>query len=441
MSRPVPRVLTAVSIEEIVRLEGGRVVATLCRMTGDLGRAEDALAEAVVEALQRWPVDGIPARPGAWLTTVARRKALDALRRESTRTERETAAMTLLESEPRLERNTIRDDQLRLIFTCCHPALNVDAQVALALRVLCGLTTAEIARAFLVPEDTVGKRISRAKAKIAANRIPYRVPPDDELPARLAGVLAVISVVFTTGHHAPDGAELVRVDLAVEAIRLALLLTDLMPDEPECLGLLALLESTHARSSTRLGDDGLPVLLADADRSRWDRAAIGRSVAITERAMRLGRVGPYQLQAAISCLHGVAATVEETDWPQIVALYRLLEQLQPSLPVKVNRAVAEAQISEAQIAEAQIAGARVAGTEAAGLEVGLAMLDEIGRSDPAADGWHLFHTARADLLRRLERPDAAADAYRAALACPHNDVDDAFLRMRLAEVTAAGDGT
>ena len=407
--------LPSSSIEEIVRLEGGRVVATLCRLTGDLGRAEDAVGEAVIEALRRWPVDGIPERPGAWLTTVARRKALDALRRESTRTERETASMALLESEPALERNTIRDDQLRLIFTCCHPALNVESQVALALRVLCRLTTAEIARAFLVPEDTIGKRISRAKAKIIANRIPYRVPPDEELPARLAAVLAVVSVVFTTGHHAPEGVDLVRIDLADEAIRRALLVAELMPDEPECLGLLALLESTHARRHTRLGDDGLPVLLADADRSHWDREAIDRAVIMVERALRLGRPGPYQLQAAISCLHGVASDVDSTDWPQIVALYGLLEERQPSLPVRTNRAVAVAQVD--------------------GLAVGVELLDDIARSDPAAAGWHLFHTARADLLRRLGEFEASADAYRAALACPHNDVDDAFLRMRLAEVS------
>jgi RNA polymerase sigma-70 factor, ECF subfamily len=398
------------SIDEITRLEGGRVVATLCRLTGSLDLAEDALAEAVIEALSRWPTEGFPERPGAWLTTVARRKALDVLRREHQRPNREQLAMVLVEREEPLV-HTIRDDQLRLIFTCCHPALSVDARVALALRLLCGLTTAEIAQAFLVTEATMGKRITRAKEKIAANRIPYRIPPDDELPDRLAAVLAVIELVFTTGHHAPMGAALTRVELTDEAVRIARLLADLMPDEPECHGLVALLESTRARTSTRVDSTGAPVLLADADRSLWDHDAAESAVELLQRALRMGKPGPHQLRAAISCLHSTAASIETTDWPQIVQLYRMLEAIEPSVPVKVNRAVAEAEVD--------------------GPEAGLAVLATV----EGAEGWHLYHVARGELLRRTGNAADAADAYRRALTCPHNDVDDGLLRTRLAALT------
>jgi RNA polymerase sigma-70 factor, ECF subfamily len=394
------------SIEEIIRQEGGRVMATLCRMTGSLDLAEDAWAEAVVEALRRWPVTGLPQRPGAWLTTVAKRKGLDILRREQDRSRREEMASALMEPDEHSV-HSIRDDQLRLIFTCCHPALAIESRVALALRVLCGLTTAEIAQAFLLPEPTIGKRITRAKSKIAANRIPYRVPPDHELPDRVRAVLAVVEVMFTTGHHAPSGATLTRVELMDEAVRLSRLLVDLMPDEPECLGLLGLLLATRARATTRTSDDGIPVLLADADRSRWDTAATEDAVRIVEHALRKGRPGPYQLKAAISCLHSCAVDIGSTDWPQIVQLYRMLEVLEPSVAVRVNRAVAEAEV--------------------AGPEAGLALLDDVD----AATSWHLFHTARADLLRRTGDLEAAAGAYRLALDHAGNDVDRAFLAGRL----------
>lgn len=401
------------SLDETLRQEGGQVVATLTRLTGSIDRAEDAFAEAVIEALKRWPVDGMPERPGAWLTTVARRKAIDALRRENSRADRETAAMNMLESDEPLAYNTIRDDQLRLIFTCCHPALAIESRVALALRVLCGLTTAEIAQAFLVPEQTMGKRITRAKAKIKANRIAYRVPPDSELPARLAAVLAVISLVFTTGHHAPAGACLQRVELAEEGIRLAQLVAHLMPDDPEALGLVALLESTHARRSTRISDDGSIVLLADADRSRWDHETIASAVETLERALRFGRAGPFQLQAAISCLHSVAPSTAATDWPQIVQLYALLEAQQPSDIVRVNRAIAVAELD--------------------GPAAGLALLDDI----TAATEWHFYHSARADMLRRLGEHARAAAAYEQALLCPHNEADHVFLIGRLREVSGS----
>ena len=398
------------SLEEMLRQESGHVVATLCRLTGSIDQAEDAYAEAVIEALRRWPVDGVPERPGAWLTTVARRKAIDAIRRESSRGDREASAMSLLERDDALSYNTIRDDQLRLIFTCCHPALAIESRVALALRVLCGLTTAEIAHAFLVPDQTMGKRITRAKAKIAANRIPYRVPPDAELPARVSAVLAVISLVFTTGHHAPAGAALVRVELAEEAIRLAHLLVDLMPDDPECLGLVALLEATHARRATRMADDGSMMLLADADRSTWDHEAIAMAVETLEQALRRGQAGPYQLQAAISCLHSVAPDAASTDWAQIVQLYGVLQTLQPSVAVQVNRAVAVGQLD--------------------GPAAGLDLLDAID----GADEWHLYHSARADMLRRLRNVADATSAYEAALLCPHNEGEHRFLLGRIAEI-------
>lgn len=393
------------TLDEIIRVEGGRVVATLFRMTGSLDLAEDALSEAAIEALRRWPADGLPERPGAWLTTVAKRKALDVLRREADRSRREEMASALMEpDEPTV--NTVRDDQLRLIFTCCHPALAAEVRVALALRVLCGLTTVEIAQAFLVPEATMSKRITRAKAKIAANRIGYRVPHDHELVDRLPAVLSVVEVVFTTGHHAPVGSDLVRVDLIEEGLRLARLLVDLLPDEPECRGLLGLLLATAARASSRLDADGMPVLLRDADRSTWDAELAAHAVRTVEQGLRMGRVGPFQLKAAISCVHSTAPDIERTDWPQIVQLYRMLETIEPSVPVRVNRAVAEAQVH--------------------GPEVGLALLDAV----PGPPAWHLFHAARAELLLTAGRDEQADEAFAAALACVTNDVDRAFLQRR-----------
>jgi RNA polymerase sigma-70 factor (ECF subfamily) len=398
------------SIDEIIRVEGGRVVATLCRLTGDLDLAEDAFAEAAIEAVRRWPTDGLPVRPGAWLTTVARRKALDVLRRERRRPDRERAAVALRDEPDVLEVHTVRDDQLRLIFTTCHPAIAAESQVALALRVLCGLTTDEIARAFLLPAATVGKRITRAKDKLRANAVAFRVPPDEELPGRLSAVLSVVEVVFATGHHPPLGDQPVRVDLLDEGVRLARLLVELMPDEPECHGLLALLLSTRARHPGALDADGVPVLLADADRTSWDHESTAEAVAILERALRVGRAGPRQLRAAISCLHSTAATVDETDWPQIIQLYDMLQVIDPSPAVRVNRAVAVGEV--------------------AGPDAALAELDALA-GDPSVDGWHLFHAARAEQLRRLGRADAARAALGSAIACPHNDADDRLLRARL----------
>lgn len=399
------------SIDEIIRVEGGQVVATLYRMTGQLELAEDSFGEAALEAVRRWPKDGLPERPGAWLTTVARRKALDTLRRESQRPAREEQAVALA-SPVELDVHTVRDDQLRLIFTACHPALSQEAQVALTLRVVCGLTTVEIAAAFMVPEATMSKRITRAKEKIRANRIGLRIPPDEELPARLRSALAVVELVFTTGHHAPVGAQLTRIDLVDEGVRLARVLAELMPDEPECHGLVALLLSTRARLTTRVDNAGELVLLADADRTRWDRTDVVEAVDLLERTLKAGRIGPYQVRAAISCLHSHAPSIEQTDWVQIVQLYDVLTSLAPSPVVAVNRAIALAEVE--------------------GPAAGLLALDAV-----AADvsQWHMFHAARAELLRRLGEPDASSAALLAALACPHNDADDRLLRARLAALT------
>jgi RNA polymerase sigma-70 factor (ECF subfamily) len=398
------------TIGEIVRTEGGQVVATLFRMTRDLDIAEDAFAEAAVIAFERWAVDGIPERPGAWLTTVARHRALDILRRESARRakEEQAAVQALTGADDPLPYHTVRDDQLRLIFMCCHPALAPTSRVALTLRLLCGLTTTEIARAFLVTDSTMGQRISRAKAKVAANALGLRVPPDHELPARLRSVLDVVNVVFTTGHHAPVGSALQRVDLADDAIRLARLLAGLMPDEPECAGLLSLVLSTHARRATRLDDDGELVLLRDADRSRWDHDAIAEASSLLDRVLRLGRPGPYQVQAAISCLHSLAPDAESTDWPQIVTLYRLLDERWPSAVVRVNRAVAESEVH--------------------GPEAGLALLATV---DGDAVRWRFLHVARGDLLERAGHRADAITAFETALACQPNDVERRHLERRL----------
>jgi RNA polymerase sigma-70 factor (ECF subfamily) len=393
-------------LPEMLRIEGGRVLATLVRLTGSFDLAEDALQDAVVAALETWPRTGTPHNPAAWLTTAARNRALDRLRREARRAGKESEAMRLLDAQPDAPGDG-RDDRLRLLFTCCHPALSPESQVALALRTVGGLTTAEIARAFLVAEPTVGQRISRAKRKIATARIPYRIPEDHELPERLPAVLAVVYVTFTTGHHAPQGRLDARVDLAVEAIRLARLLVELMPDEPECRGLLALVLATHARRDARLDPEGNSVVLADQDRGRWDRAAIEEAAGIVDRVLRRRAVGPYQIQAAIACLHGLAPSFAETDWRQIVDLYRLLEQRLPSPVVRVNRAVAEAEVF--------------------GPEAGLALLEDVA----GLDGWHLLWAARADFLRRLGRSPEAAEAYRRALACPMNESDRVFLERRL----------
>lgn len=379
-------------------------MATLVRMTGDFDLAEDALADAVVTALERWPDTGVPDNPAAWLTTVARNKALDRIRRSAVRDRKERDAVTLLDDEP--DPPDGRDDRLRLLFTSCHPALSPESRVALALRTIGGLTTAEIARSFLVPEATMGQRISRAKRKIKTARIPYRIPPEHEWPDRLPAVLTSVYVIFTTGHHAPAGEARGRVDLADEGVRLARLLVELMPDEPECLGLAALTIAVHARGGTHVDDNGDLVLLADQDRRRWDREAIAEAEDLLDRALRRRTPGPFQIEAAIACLHGTAPSFDQTDWRQIAGLYRTLEAMKPGAVVAVNRAVAEAMAS--------------------GPDAGLAVLDGI----EGADGWHLAWATRSELLRRAGRSDEAADALDRALELPMNEADRRLLEGR-----------
>jgi RNA polymerase sigma-70 factor (ECF subfamily) len=358
----------------------------------------------------------VPDNPGAWLTTAARRKALDRLRRESSRSTREEEAVRMLEGDgPQPSESVVRDDLLRLIFTCCHPALAPEARVALALRTLGGLTTTEIARAFLVPEATMAQRLVRAKRKILTAHLPYRVPADHELPDRLPAVLAVVYLVFTAGHTAPEGDDLVRVDLCDEAVRLARLLAVVLPAEAEVLGLLGLRRVTDARRATRVDDGGDLVLLADQDRSRWDAGAIaeGSSLAATALQRSARRPGPYALQAAIAAVHAEAPSWEATDWVELVGLYDVLLGVLPTPVVALNRAVA--------IGRRDGAGA------------GLAAVDAVA----GLDGYHLWHAARADHLRQLARFDEAADAYRAALAIGSGAAERRFLERRLDEVTRA----
>ena len=394
-------------IEEVLRVEGGRVVATLIRLTGDIGLAEDAVQEAVIVALQRWPAEGVPREPTAWLTTVARNKALDRIRRESGRRHRERVSV-VVPDELAFSDSVLRDDQLRLLFTCCHPALSPEARVALALRTVAGLSTAEIAAALLLPEPTVGQRISRAKRKIAVAGIPYRIPDDHELPERLPAVLAVVYVAFSAGHHPAHGRADARVDMAEEGVRLAREVNRLMPAEAECEGLLALVLATHARRRARFDAEGLPVLMADQDRTRWDSSAIDEASEFVEQALARRQVGPFQIQAAIACLHGVAPTFADTDWPQIAELYRLLEHYQPTVVVRVNRSVAEAEVS--------------------GPEAGLRLLDTLTEAD--VDRWHLYWSVRSELLRRVGRHGSACEALQRALACEMNESDRRLLRVR-----------
>ncbi|MFG1628168.1 RNA polymerase sigma factor [Kribbella sp. NPDC049227] len=391
------------TFEEIYRQEWGQVVATLIRVTGDWELAEEAAQEAFAAALERWPRDGVPDKPGAWLTTTARNRAIDWLRREAVGTAKlqEVAAMTY-EPDPPYE---VPDDRLRLMFTCCHPALAMEARVALTLRTLAGLSTAEIARAFLVPETTMSKRLTRAKQKIQHAGIPYRVPPSHLLPERTPAVLAVLYLLFNEGY-----SDVVRSSLSAEAIRLTRLLVRLMPDEPEAAGLLALMLLHDARRETRLTADGELITLEDQDRTRWDGDLIAEGEALLETTLRRGAPGPYQVQAAIAACHATARTAADTDWPQIAALYGQLKQ---TPVVALNRAVAIGM--------------------ADGPGVGLRLVDDLAAGP--LTGYHLLPATRADFLRRLGRWSEAASAYREAIELAGTDAERRFLRRRLSEVS------
>ena len=395
----------------VVREERARVLATLVRVTGGVDQAEDAAQDAVVRALETWPRDGVPDNPRAWLLVAAKRRAIDVIRRESRRAGKEAEAMTFLDPTPE-PAEVVRDDMLRLVFTCCHPTLALEAQVALALRILGGLSTAEVARGLMVPEATMAKRLTRAKQKIAQARIPYRVPAAEELPGRLAGVAATVYLIFNEGYAAGSGADLVRVALTAEAIRLARLLAVLMPDEPTVLGLLALLLLHDSRRDARLDDTGRPVLLTDQDRARWDAAAIREGVELVGKALRRtpDRPNRYVVEAAIAACHALAPAYSQTHWDAVVSWYDVLLTVNDVPVVRLNRAVAVA--------------------ERDGAAAGLALVDQLG--DLATYPW--WHATRAELLLRLGRGDAARSAYEQALALGMSDPQVEHLRRRLAKL-------
>ena len=408
------------TLEQVFREEYGRIIATLIRLSGSFDLAEEALQEAFVSAAATWKEQGAPKNPGAWLTTVAHRKLLDAIRREKTKSDKQTELEYEIErlhpyDEPQSFEETMEypDDRLRLIFTCCHPSLNQESQVALTLRTLGGLTTTEIARAFLLPEPTLAQRLVRARNKIRLAAIPYEVPPLEVLGQRLSAVQAVIYLIFNEGYSATAGDSLIRRDLSAEAIRLGRVLCQLMPGEPENLGLLALMLLQDSRHDTRMNESGELVTLEEQDRSHWDRDEINEGLRLVERALSLGRVGNYQIQAAVAAVHAEAKTAAETDWPQIVALYLELMRINSSPVVALNHAAA------------------VAMSDGAGK--GLALMEEANANRRLED-YYLFHASRADLLRRLKRFEEATTAYTRALSLTTNRIEQRYLRRRLREV-------
>ena len=392
-------------IERVFRAEYGRAVAALVRVFGDIDAAEEAVQDAFTTALERWPASGRPPSPIAWIITTARNRAIDRFRREATREDRHAQAALLQLRHEETPEDAVPDDRLRLIFTCCHPALAPGVQVALTLRLLGGLTTAEIAHAFLVPETTMAQRLVRAKTKIRAAKIPYRIPTAADLPGRLGAVLATLYLIFNEGYTASSGDRLIREDLCAEAIRLARLVAGLMPDEPEALGLLALMLLSSSRRAARLSSDGNLVLLADQDRGTWDHALIAEGQAIVRHCLRINRPGPYQIQAAINAVHSDAPAAAATDWRSILQLYDQLISIAPNPIFALNRAVAVAEVE--------------------GPNRALTLIDGL-----ALDRYYLFHAIRADLLRRLGRREEAAEAYGAAIARCENTTERSFLQRR-----------